>query len=72
MSDSLSWSIPANEYRRERWRNQFGWTREIVRMRRQPGGADRPAEGEDWDWRLSIAEIERDAPFSAVPGIVRE
>ncbi|MFD0325789.1 HutD/Ves family protein [Lysobacter gummosus] len=72
MSDSLSWSIPANEYRRERWRNQFGWTREIVRMSRQTGGADRPAEGEDWDWRLSIAEIERDAPFSAFPGIDRE
>ncbi|MBT2747378.1 MULTISPECIES: HutD family protein [unclassified Lysobacter] len=72
MSDSLSWSIPANEYRRERWRNQFGWTREIVRMSRQAGGVDRPVEGEDWDWRLSIAEIERDAPFSAFPGIDRE
>ena len=23
--------IPANEYRRERWRNQLGWTREICR-----------------------------------------
>ena len=23
--------IPANEYRRERWRNQLGWTREIAR-----------------------------------------
>ncbi|WP_064746617.1 HutD family protein [Lysobacter firmicutimachus] len=72
MSDSLSWSIPANEYRRERWRNQFGWTREIVRMRRDAAGLDRPCEGEDWDWRLSIAEIERDAPFSAFPGIDRE
>lgn len=27
---------------------------------------------DDWDWRLSIAEIERDAPFSAFPGIDRE
>ena len=25
-----------------------------------------------WDWRLSIAEIERDAEFSAFPGIERE
>lgn len=72
MSDSLSWTIPANEYRRERWRNQFGWTREIVRMRRDGDGPDRATEGEDWDWRLSIAEIERDAPFSAFPGIDRE
>lgn len=55
-------SIPAHEYRRERWRNGLGWTREILRM---------PSEG-DWDWRLSIAEIEQDAAFSAFPGIERE
>lgn len=57
--------IPANEYRRERWRNQLGWTREIVR------GGD-AADAGDWDWRLSIAEIERDAEFSTFPGIDRE
>ena len=54
--------IPANEYRRERWRNQLGWTREIARW---------PLQG-DWDWRLSIAEIECDAAFSAFPGVDRE
>jgi len=54
--------IPANEYRRERWKNGLGWTRQILR---EP-------DGEDWQWRLSIAEIERDAPFSAFPGIDRE
>jgi hypothetical protein len=59
---SCSWVIPANEYRRERWRNQLGWTREIYRS---------PAAG-DWDWRLSIAEIERDSAFSSFPGIDRE
>ena len=57
-----SWVIPANEYRRERWRNQMGWTREIYKA---------PEEGE-WDWRLSIAEIERDSAFSSFPGIDRE
>ncbi|MGH8086464.1 MAG: HutD/Ves family protein [Lysobacter sp.] len=56
--------IPANEYRRERWRNQLGWTREIAR-----GGDD---NGDGWDWRLSIAEIERDAVFSTFAGIDRE
>jgi environmental stress-induced protein Ves len=56
--------IPANEYRRERWRNGFGWTREIHAERPEPSG--------DWSWRLSIAEIERDAPFSAFPGVDRE
>ena len=59
---SASRVIPANEYRRVRWRNQLGWTREILT---QP-------EGDDWDWRLSIAEIERDAAFSSFPGIDRE
>ena len=54
--------IPANEYRRVRWRNQLGWTREIVKV----------PDGDDWGWRLSIAEIERDAAFSSFPGIDRE
>ena len=54
--------IPANEYQRERWKNGAGWTRQIVRV----------PDGDDWDWRLSIAEIERDAPFSLFPGIERE
>ena len=54
--------IPASEYRRERWKNGLGWTREIVRF---------PASGE-WHWRLSIAEIEQDAAFSAFPGVDRE
>jgi uncharacterized protein len=54
--------VPANEYQRLRWKNQLGWTREIVRVPDQ----------DDWRWRLSIAEIEQDAPFSAFPGIERE
>ena len=54
--------IAANEYRRERWKNDAGWTREIVRC---PDNAD-------WQWRLSIAEIEQDGPFSSFDGIDRE
>jgi environmental stress-induced protein Ves len=50
--------IPANEYRRERWKNGLGWTREIARE---------PADGDAWTWRLSIAEVEKDGPFSAFP-----
>ena len=30
--------LPANEYRRERWKNGLGWTREIVRY---PSDAER-------------------------------
>lgn len=55
--------IPANEYRRERWHNQLGWTREIARG----GGV-----GGEWGWRLSIAEIEREGGFSTFPGVDRE
>ena len=62
LTDLSSRVIPATEYRRERWRNQLGWTREILRL----GDADA------WSLRLSIAEIERDAAFSAFPGIDRE
>jgi len=54
--------IPAADYRRERWRNGLGWTREILRL---------PEQG-DWQLRLSIAEIEKDAAFSSFPGIERE
>jgi len=55
--------LPAQEYRRERWRNERGWTREI---HRQPEGAAQ------WDWRASIAEIDHDATFSTFPGCDRE
>jgi environmental stress-induced protein Ves len=55
--------IPANEYRRERWKNGLGWTREIARE---------PAAGDAWNWRMSIAEVEKDGPFSAFPGCDRE
>lgn len=54
--------IPANEYRRIRWKNGTGWTREITRL----------PDRDDWDWRLSIAEIEQDGPFSLFPGVDRE
>ena len=54
--------IPAHDYRRERWRNQQGWTREILRL----------GNAADWALRLSIAEIEQDSDFSSFPGIERE
>lgn len=55
--------IRASENRRVRWKNDGGWTTEIARD---------PADGEHFRWRISIAEIERDGPFSAFPGIDRE
>lgn len=58
--------LSANGYRRLRWRNGLGWTREIhaASMRGGDAGA--------WDWRLSIAEIEADGPYSLFPGVERE
>ena len=56
--------LPANGYRRLRWRNGLGWTREIH--------AASAAGDEAWDWRLSIAEIEADGPYSPFPGVERE
>ena len=47
-----------------RWKNGAGLTREIAVS---PPGA---ATG-DFDWRLSVAELQRDAPFSAFAGIDR-
>ena len=49
--------LPSFEYRRERWQNNRGWTREILR-----------ADGENWAWRCSIAEIDQDGAFSRFPG----
>ena len=62
LTDLNSQVIRATDYRRERWRNQLGWTREILRL----------GNPESWALRLSIAEIEQDAAFSAFPGIDRE
>nr|WP_211260761.1 HutD family protein [Pseudoxanthomonas dokdonensis] len=62
--EAASRVIKAAEYRRERWKNGLGWTREIIR-----GPANATT---DWHWRVSIAEIEQDAAFSRFPGIERE
>ena len=64
----LARHLPANGYRRLRWRNGLGWTREIHAASASPDDGD----GDGWDWRLSIAEIEADGPYSAFPGIERE
>ncbi|MEO8297139.1 MAG: HutD family protein [Burkholderiales bacterium] len=46
---------------RERWRNGAGWTRTI----------DSASQGEHIVWRVSLAEINRSAPFSLFPGMDR-
>ena len=44
------------------WQNGAGLTREIAWGGRSSA---------DFDWRISVAEVARDAPFSAFPGIDR-
>ena len=44
------------------WRNGRGTTLEIARE---------PATGEDFSWRLSLADIDEDGDFSAYPGYSR-
>lgn len=62
MSDQCVLPIPSTSYRRERWRNGRGWTREILAL----------PDGGSWDLRLSIAELDAVADFSPFPGVERE
>jgi len=48
--------LRASDYRRVRWKNDGGWTTEIAR-----------SGGDEFRWRISIAEIESDGAFSAFP-----
>lgn len=48
----------------EPWRNGGGRTRTIAAQQR--AGGEPP-----WDWRISVATIERSAAFSAFPGVDR-
>lgn len=54
--------LRAANYRRMLWKNGGGITTEIARE---------PASGEDFDWRISIAEIAQDGDFSVFPGVDR-
>jgi len=56
--------IAPNRYQRSRWRNGLGWTTELAL-------APRADVAGEFDWRISIAEIDSDCEFSAFPGIDR-
>jgi len=53
--------IQLRETPRQRWRNDGGWTRELLAL---PGP-------DDWRVRVSVADIESDGPFSSFPGVQR-
>jgi environmental stress-induced protein Ves len=54
--------LAADVHRDMPWRNGLGRTAEIARH---------PASGDGFDWRVSIATITSDGPFSAFPGCER-
>jgi len=56
--------LRAADYRRMRWKNGGGWTTELAASAGKPDGGD-------FDWRISIAEIESDGAFSTFPGCDR-
>lgn len=47
------------------WKNGAGHTREIAAF--PPGSGT-----DDFEWRLSLAEVAQDGPFSAFPGVDRQ
>lgn len=56
--------LRASDYRRVRWQNGGGWTTELAAAR---SGAD----GNAFDWRISIAEVAGDGAFSTFSGYDR-
>lgn len=54
--------LRASAHRRMPWANGLGTTAEI---------AVAPEGRADWSWRLSLADVAADGPFSALPGIDR-
>ena len=56
--------IAPSQYRRTPWKNGGGLTEEIAA---HPEGASL----DGFDWRVSVAAVERDGPFSRFPGVDR-
>ena len=58
----MSWSIIcAEDVSPQRWKNDGGWTRELLAWPRAA----------DWSLRVSVADIEADGPFSKFEGVDR-
>ena len=53
------------------WRNGGGVTRQIASGKLAHAEKPEAFSGDGWDWRLSIAEVESEGPFSAFVGMTR-
>ena len=59
----MNWRlVPLAQARPQPWKNGGGTTRELLPL---------PEGGGDWWLRISVAEVERDGPFSTFPGVTR-
>lgn len=58
--------LTSRDYRRMPWRNGGGMTTEIIVKPAPPHAPDRP-----FLWRVSIADVDSDGPFSTFPGCER-
>lgn len=56
--------LPANERRRQPWKNGGGVTTEVCAF---PAGSSI----DDFQWRISLAEVTSAGPFSRFPGVDR-
>ncbi len=54
--------FPASEFTRMPWKNGGGLSHEIFRF---------PETGDQWLWRISLAEVASDGAFSIFPGCMR-
>lgn len=57
--------LRTRDYQRVRWKNDGGWTTEIA-------SEPMPEGSSGFRWRVSIADIEVDGPFSTFPDIDRD
>lgn len=53
------------------WRNGGGVTRQVASGKLAGDRTLDTVAGDDWDWRISIAEVASDGDFSAFPGMDR-
>ncbi|HEX7339052.1 MAG TPA: HutD family protein [Rhodanobacteraceae bacterium] len=54
--------VDSTSFRAQAWANGGGTTTELA------AGPDR----DHWDWRISLAQVDGDGPFSSLPGVRRQ
>lgn len=63
--------IPYASLKATPWANGGGITRQVASGTAAQTTLGSGAKGQDWDWRISIAEVSKAGPFSPMPGFER-